>query len=122
MIEIWKGVQFTTKNYKEKDNQFILADTDTLYTYLDEGLAAINMILGNRFVKVMRPEAEKVKKELNILDEAVKQWIEVQRQWCYLENIFSGGTIKSYLPDESKLFDQVNKIFLALNLKANRTP
>ena len=122
MIEIWKGVQFTTKNYKEKDNQFILADTDTLYTYLDEGLAAINMILGNRFVKVMRPEAEKVKKELNILDEAVKQWIEVQRQWCYLENIFNGGTIKSYLPDESKLFDQVNKIFLALNLKANRTP
>jgi dynein heavy chain len=122
LIEIWKGVQFTTKNYKEKDNQFILVDIDTLYQYLDEGLAAINMILGNRFVKVMRPEAEKVKKELNILDEAVKQWVEVQRQWCYLENIFNGGTIKTYLPEESKLFDQVNKIFLALNLKANRTP
>jgi hypothetical protein len=31
LIEIWKGVQFTTKNYKEKDNQFILVDIDTLY-------------------------------------------------------------------------------------------
>jgi dynein heavy chain len=122
LIEIWKGVQFATKNYKEKDNQFILVDIDTMYQYLDEGLAAINMILGNRFVKVMRPEAEKVKKELNILAEAVDQWVEVQRQWCYLENIFNGGTIKSYLPEESKLFDQVNKVFLALNLKANRTP
>jgi hypothetical protein len=37
--DIWKGVQFITKNYKEKDNQFILVDIDTLYQYLDEGLA-----------------------------------------------------------------------------------
>jgi hypothetical protein len=51
------------------------------------------MILGNRFVKVMRKEAEIVKKELNTLDEAVKQWVEVQRQWCYLENIFVGGGV-----------------------------
>lgn len=122
LVEIWKGVTFTTKNYKEKDNQFILIDIDTMYQYLDEGLASINMILGNRFVKVMRPDAEKVKKELNILAEAVDQWVEVQRQWCYLENIFNGGSIKTYLPEESKLFDQVNKIFLALNLKANRAP
>jgi len=123
LVEIWKGVQFTTKNYKEKDNFFILVDIDTLYQYLDEGLASINMILGNRFVKVMRPEAEKVKRELNILDEAVKQWVDVQRQWCYLENIFNGGgTIKTFMPEESKLFDQVNKVFIGLNLKANRTP
>jgi len=88
-----------------------------MYQFLDEGIAAINMILGNRFVKVMRPEAEKVKKELNILSEAVDQWVEVQRQWCYLENIFNGGggQIKTYLPEESKLFDQVNKIFLSFN-------
>jgi hypothetical protein len=50
-----------------------------MYQYIDEGLATINMILGNRFVKVMRPEAEKMKKDLNTLDEAVKQWVDVQR-------------------------------------------
>lgn len=33
-----------------------------------------------------------------------------------------GGTIKAQLPEESKLFDQVNKVFLALNLKANKNP
>lgn len=120
--EIWKGVLFTTKNYKEKDSQFILADIDTLYQFLDEGVAQISMILGNRFVKVMRHDAEKLKKELTILSEAVDQWVEVQRQWCYLENIFMGGTIKAQLPEESKLFDQVNKVFLALNLKANKNP
>jgi len=38
---------------------------------LDEGVAQISMILGNRFVKVMRHDAEKLKKELTILSEAV---------------------------------------------------
>ena len=75
--EHWKLVQFTTKTYKEKDNQFILADIDTMYQELDEGLASINMILGNRFVKVMRAEAEKMKKELNTLSDVVNQWVEV---------------------------------------------
>ena len=82
-----------------------------MYQYLDEGLATINMILGNRFVKIMRPAAEKVKKDLTQLSDALDQWTEVQRQWCYLENIFAGGSIKQQLPEESKLFSQVDKNF-----------
>lgn len=122
LLETWKSVQFVTKTYKERENQFILAQIDDLYTALDEGLATINMILGNRFVKIMRNLAEKTKKELTNLSEAVEQWVEVQRQWCYLENIFSGGSIKQQLPDESKLFTQVDKQFHQLNQKANKNP
>jgi len=55
------------KNYKERDNQFILVGIDELYTVLDESIAQINMILGNRYVKVMRAEAETMKKTLNTL-------------------------------------------------------
>jgi len=35
------------------------------------------MILGNRYVRVMRNEAEKMKKDLNILSTAVDEWREV---------------------------------------------
>ena len=84
---------------------FILGGQDDMYQYLDEGLANINMILGNRFVKIMRPKAERVKKDLSLLSAAFEEWLEVQKQWCYLENIFSGGSIKQQLPDESKLFE-----------------
>lgn len=118
----WKIIQFVTKTYKEKDNCFILGGAEDMYTYLDEGLAEINMILGNRFVKIMRTKADKVKKELTLLSTAVEEWFEVQKQWCYLENIFSGGSIKQQLPYESKIFEQVNKTFLQLNTKANRNP
>jgi len=50
-----------------------------------------------------------------LLSGAVEEWFDVQKQWCYLENIFSGGSIKMQLPDESKIFEAVNKAFLQLN-------
>jgi hypothetical protein len=68
---IWGNQEFVCKNYKERDNQFILIEIDTLYQALDESLAQINMILGNRFVKVMRQRAENLKKSLNVLQECI---------------------------------------------------
>lgn len=86
--DIWASQEFLCKNYKERDNQFILIGIDELYQVLDESIAQINMILGNRYVKVMRQEAETMKKTLNMLQETVTLWVDCQRQWCYLENIF----------------------------------
>jgi hypothetical protein len=67
--EIWKKVEFKTKIYKEgaKDQAFILEDVDDIFTTLDETLATVNMILGSRYVKPIRSEAESWKKNLNLL-------------------------------------------------------
>jgi len=56
--EVWKTVNFAVKPHKDKQDAFVLTDLDTIFGYLDEGQATINMILGNRFVKVMRDTAE----------------------------------------------------------------
>jgi hypothetical protein len=50
-----------------------------MYQYLDEGIATINMILGNRFVKIMRSDAENFKKQVMTLNEAIDEWCDVQR-------------------------------------------
>jgi len=34
----------------------------------------------------------------------IEKWIEAQRKWMYLENIFSAPDIKTQLKDESKIF------------------
>jgi hypothetical protein len=60
--EVWKTVSFTVKPHKDKQDSFVLTDLDTIFGYLDEGQATINMILGNRFVKVMRETAEGFRK------------------------------------------------------------
>lgn len=118
--DTWSNEEFMCKNYKERDNQFILVGIDELYTVLDESIAQINMILGNRYVKVMRAEAETMKKTLNTLQETVTLWVDCQRQWCYLENIFQAQDIKKNLAKESTQFDAVDKFFKQTMTKASK--
>ena len=79
------------------------------------------MILGNRFVKVMRTEAEKFRKELLILSSAVDEWISVQQQWIYLENVFQAPDIKKYLGPAAQKFEQVDKFFKGLMQKTQKS-
>ncbi|PCI26913.1 hypothetical protein COB52_05610 [Candidatus Kaiserbacteria bacterium] len=61
---------------------------------MDESLATINTILGSRFVKPLRSEAEAWKKNLFLLNQIVEEWVNCQKQWIYLENIFTAPDIK----------------------------
>ena len=50
-------------------------------------------------------------------------WIDVQRQWVYLEGIFSGSAdIKHLLPVESARFNNINSEFLAVMKKVYNHP
>jgi dynein heavy chain 1 len=50
-------------------------------------------------------------------------WIDVQRQWVYLEGIFSGSAdIKHLLPVESNRFQGINTEFLAVMKKVYKSP
>jgi hypothetical protein len=45
-----------------------LDEIDDIFASLDEGMATINMILGSRYVKPLRNEAEQWKKNLFTLN------------------------------------------------------
>ncbi len=79
--EIWKKVEFKSKVYKEgtKDTSYILEDVDDIYTTLDESMASINMILGSRFVKPLRADAEIWKKNLQLLSKVLDNWVFLQK-------------------------------------------
>ena len=70
---IWKTTQFLIE-IDEKTEVPILVGLDDVYQVLDESLAQINMILGSRFVKPLRPEAEKWKKDILTISDMVEQW------------------------------------------------
>jgi dynein heavy chain 1 len=57
------------------------------------------------------------------LADAPDVWIDVQRQWVYLEGIFSGSAdIKHLLPVESARFQNINSEFLTVMKKVNKSP
>ena len=64
--EVWRKVDFKSKVYKEnnsRDTSYILEEVDDIYGQLDESMASVNMILGSRYVKPIRNEAEHWKKQ-----------------------------------------------------------
>jgi len=42
-------------------------------------------ILASRFVGGIRAEVEKVEKQLNLFSETLDEWLNVQKNWMYLE-------------------------------------
>jgi dynein heavy chain len=65
--ETWKKIDFVVKQYKDKD-ALIIDEIDEIFEALDEGLSTINIILGSRYVKPLRTEAELWKKNLFTLN------------------------------------------------------
>ena len=111
--EEWKELKLVVNVYKDRDNVFVLAGIDDLYTFLDENLANINMIRGNQYKAVVEKEAEKLRKDLVTMNQVVEDLLTLQKSWQYLENIFSSSEIKRVLQSESAAFDKIDTFFKA---------
>lgn len=71
--DTWKGTSFQIE-IDDKTDVPLLTKWDDLYTVLDESLANINMVLGSRFVKPLRDEAEQWKKWIITIADMVDEW------------------------------------------------
>ena len=83
------------KGYKDS---YVLSQVDQLTIILDQALANVNNTLANRYVKAIRTQAEKLSQEIQLIMEIVEKWVEAQRKWMYLENIFVAPDIKQQMP------------------------
>jgi dynein heavy chain len=94
------------KPYKDG---YVLGQVDELTIILDESLANVNNTLANRYIKPIKPRAEKLSQDIQLIMEIVEKWVEAQRKWMYLENIFVAPDIKTQMPMESKEFEVCDK-------------
>lgn len=75
------------------------------------------------YYKVFEEDATHWEDRLNKVHITFDVWIDVQRQWVYLEGIFSGNVdIKQLLPVESSRFQNINSEFLLLMKKVSKSP
>ena len=63
---------------------------------------------GSRYVGPIRAEVEQWQKDLLLFQETLDEWLNVQRNWMYLESIFNAGDIKKQLPGESAKFQEID--------------
>ena len=50
------------------------------------------------------------------------EWLECQRNWLYLESIFGAPDIQRQLPNEAKMFIQVDKSWKEIMRRVHKNP
>lgn len=119
---LWQDQELPVQGYKEIADVYILGDLEEMLSVLDDSCAKLSNIAGNRYVAVLREEVNKWKDDLNTMQDIMEEWINCQKSWMYLQNIFASGDIKRHLHNESAMFDTVDKFFKNLMKKTfNRT-
>ncbi|CAD2215824.1 Dynein heavy chain, N-terminal region 2/Hydrolytic ATP binding site of dynein motor region/AAA domain (dynein-related subfamily), putative [Angomonas deanei] len=117
--QVWEGVLFSTKPYKSREGVYILDEVEEVIQQLEEHQVEIQTIMASRFVSTVKEEVEVWVKNLRLMSDVIEEWITLQRNWMYLEFIFSSDDIKEQLPNESKQFNDIDRLYRSLTNKAN---
>jgi len=105
----WETTEFVVKPYRESATVFVIGGLDDIFMQLEDNQVTLQTMLGSRFIAGVKDEVETWDKKLGLLSDTLDEWVSCQRQWMYLENIFSAEDIQRQLPAEASKFTSVDK-------------
>lgn len=119
--EVWTNYPLELVNYQNKCR--LIRGWDDLFAKCSENLNSLQAMKHSPYCKEFEEEASSWEDKLNRVHVLFDVWIDVQRQWVYLEGVFTGNVdIKHLLPIESSRFQNINSEFFALMKKVCKQP
>ncbi|EPY43885.1 dynein heavy chain [Angomonas deanei] len=118
-------MEFQFHNHKDVKDSYTLvgASVEDTLALLDDTLISISTIASSKFCQgLLKAQVERWDSRLKYMQETLDLWVELQRQWIYLENIFSSSEIRSQWKDDAKRFEKVDRFFRDLMRKAHDQP
>ena len=106
--EVWQTYALPLQSYRNADNKYILGDLEEFLTQMEDDQVALQTMLSSRNVSMIQNDVEQWQYRLSLLSDTLDEWMQVQRNWMYLENIFSGEDIRNQLPEEANKFISVD--------------
>eukprot|EP00762_Andalucia_godoyi_P004499 ANDGO_05184.mRNA.1 Dynein-1-beta heavy chain len=117
----WGELAFDVSPYRK--DYFLLKISEDLFTTLEDNQVALGSMKASRFVVAFEQHVNYWERTLSLISEGIDMLLQVQRQWMYLENIFGGSEdIRKQLPNETALFDAVNKNWRFVMDRIRRDP
>lgn len=110
MIKEWENISFNTNLYKETDLS-ILASLDDIQALLDDHIIKTLSMRGSAFVKPSETAVRNWYDKLTRVNRTLEEWGQVQGNWLYLLPIFSSKDIVAQMPEEGRLFSQVDSTY-----------
>ncbi|KAI9672025.1 MAG: Dynein heavy chain, cytoplasmic [Trizodia sp. TS-e1964] len=119
--ETWTNYSLELVNYQNKCR--LIRGWDDLFAKCSENLNSLQAMRHSPYYKEFEEEASSWEDKLNRVHVLFDVWIDVQRQWVYLEGVFTGNAdIKHLLPIESSRFQNINSEFFAVMKKVYKGP
>ena len=119
--EVWQNYSLDLVNYQSKCR--LIRGWDDLFAKCSEHLNSLQAMRHSPYYKEFEEDASSWEDKLNRVHVLFDIWIDVQRQWVYLEGVFTGNAdIKQLLPTESSRFQNINTEFFAILKKVNKSP
>ena len=119
--ETWQSYPLDLVNYQNKCR--LIKGWDDLFAKCSENLNSLQAMRHSPYYKEFEEEASSWEDKLNRVHVLFDVWIDVQRQWVYLEGVFTGNAeIKHLLPVESSRFQNINSEFFAVLKKVYKSP
>ena len=104
-----KGFELEQKAYKENTGTYLLKGYDDCMAKLDDIIVGTQTMLGSSYMKgVLKHETTAWERKLQDASELMEAMMKTQRDWMYLEPIFSSGDIGQTMPKEYKMFMEVD--------------
>ncbi|CBZ35711.1 dynein heavy chain, putative [Leishmania donovani] len=128
---MWNGggpkppAEFQFHAHKDSKDVFTLvgASVEDVTTLLDDSTVAISTIGSSKHCQgVLRSQVDRWENRLKYMSETLERWVELQRNWIYLENIFSSVEIRSQWKDDAQRFEKVDRFYRDLMRKAHDLP
>ena len=105
-----EALRFILAPYRDGQT-YILSDLSDVQETLEDHRAALQTMLGSRYVVGVKDQVELWVRRLDILENTLSEWTECQRTWMYLETIFAAPDIQQQLPDDAKVFKIVDTMW-----------
>ncbi|OAF67572.1 hypothetical protein A3Q56_04705 [Intoshia linei] len=118
----WKTCEFNVLPFRDTKDVYILGGVDDIQMILENSNIAISTIASSRHVGPIKHEVDDWILQLDLFSHTVDEWLICQRNWLYLESIFSAPDIQRQLPAESKMFITVDKSYKLIMKKLNKMP
>lgn len=115
----WHGIKFQLCPYK---TSFILVNTEGIWDTLNEHLMRTIAMSASPYIQFILSEITYWKQNLIKIQEVLEEWERFQKNWQYLQPIFTNNDISSQLPHTANKFRSINIQWEAIMHNAFNNP